>query len=133
MYENVGADILRNNKFAVVTMSGGQGTRLGYKGPKGTFKIDVEPQAKYLFEIIVDTLQRANKKYNVTIPWYIMTSNENNDEIVKFCKLIFSSAFILNKLHITCDSPNKISPSSSLASIMSCGNSEYSITFTFPS
>ncbi len=84
MYENVGADILRNNKFAVVTMSGGQGTRLGYKGPKGTFKIDVEPQAKYLFEIIVDTLQRANKKYNVTIPWYIMTSNENNDEIVKF-------------------------------------------------
>lgn len=84
MYENVGADILRNNKFAVVTMSGGQGTRLGYKGPKGTFKIDVEPQAKYLFEVIVDTLQRANKKYNVTIPWYIMTSNENNDEIVKF-------------------------------------------------
>lgn len=84
MYENVGADILRNNKFAVVTMSGGQGTRLGYKGPKGTFKIDVDPQAKYLFEIIVDTLQRANKKYNVTIPWYIMTSNENNDEIVKF-------------------------------------------------
>ena len=84
MYENVGADILRNNKFAVVTMSGGQGTRLGYKVPKGTFKIDVEPQAKYLFEIIVDTLQRANKKYNVTIPWYIMTSNENNDEIVKF-------------------------------------------------
>ena len=74
MYENVGADILRNNKFAVVTMSGGQGTRLGYKGPKG----------KYLYEIIVDTLQRANKKYNVTIPWYIMTSNENNDEIVKF-------------------------------------------------
>lgn len=84
MYEEIGADILRNNKFAVVTMSGGQGTRLGYKGPKGTFKIDVEPQAKYLFEIIVDTLQRANKKYNVTIPWYIMTSNENNDEIVKF-------------------------------------------------
>lgn len=84
MYEDVGADILKNNKFAVVTMSGGQGTRLGYKGPKGTFKINVEPQAKYLFEIIVDTLQRANKKYNVTIPWYIMTSNENNDEIVKF-------------------------------------------------
>ena len=84
MYEEIGADILKKNKFAVATMSGGQGTRLGYKGPKGTFKIDVEPQAKYLFEIIVDTLQRANKKYNVTIPWYIMTSNENNDEIVKF-------------------------------------------------
>ncbi len=84
MYEEVGVGIVKNNKFAVVTMSGGQGTRLGYKGPKGTFKIEIEPHAKYLFEIIVDTLQRANKKYNVTIPWYIMTSNENNDEIVKF-------------------------------------------------
>lgn len=84
MYEEIGADILKKNKFAVVTMSGGQGTRLGYKGPKGTFKIDVKPHPKYLFEIIVDTLQRANKKYNITIPWYIMTSCENNDEIVKF-------------------------------------------------
>lgn len=84
MYEEIGADILKKNKFAVVTMSGGQGTRLGYKGPKGTFKIDVKPHPKYLFEIIVDTLQRANKKYNITIPWYIMTSHENNDEIVKF-------------------------------------------------
>jgi len=39
---------------------------------------------KYLFEIIVDTLNEANNKYNVIIPWYIMTSNENNDDTVKF-------------------------------------------------
>ena len=83
-YEEIGADIVRNKKFAVATMSGGQGTRLGYKGAKGTFKIDVEPEPKYLFEIIVDTLQRANKQYNTIIPWYIMTSHENNQEIVDF-------------------------------------------------
>lgn len=39
---------------------------------------------KYLFEIIVDTLKQANTKYNVIVPWYIMTSNENNDDTVKF-------------------------------------------------
>lgn len=83
-FEEIGANVVRTNKFAVATMSGGQGTRLGYKGAKGTLKIDVEPEPKYLFEIIVDTLQRANKKYNTIIPWYIMTSHENNQEIINF-------------------------------------------------
>lgn len=83
-YEAKGIEVVKNNEFAVVTMSGGQGTRLGFSGPKGTFKINVEPEPKYLFEIIVDTLKRANKEYEVTIPWYIMTSKENNDDIIKF-------------------------------------------------
>ena len=83
-YEQKGEEIIKKNAFAVVTMSGGQGTRLGYNGPKGTFKINVKPQPKYLFEIIVDTLKRANEKYQVMIPWYIMTSEENNDEIIHF-------------------------------------------------
>ena len=83
-FENAGIDVLKNNKFAVVIMSGGEGTRLGYNGPKGTFKIDVEPRPKFLFEIMADSIQRANKKYGITIPWYIMTSNKNNDEIVNF-------------------------------------------------
>lgn len=39
-----------------------------------------------MFEIIVDTLKRANNKYNVTIPWYVMTSKENNEDTVKFLK-----------------------------------------------
>ena len=83
-YENIGIDILKNNKFAVIIMSGGEGTRLGYNGPKGTLKINVEPKPKYLFEIMADSMQRANKKYGITIPWYIMTSNKNNDKIVDF-------------------------------------------------
>ena len=56
-FENAGIDVLKNNKFAVVIMSGGEGTRLGYNGPKGTFKIDVEPRPKYLFEIMADSIQ----------------------------------------------------------------------------
>ena len=81
---SVGEDIIKSGKFAVATMSGGQGTRLGFNKPKGMFKIDVEPEPKYLFEIVCDTLKRANKEYNTIIPWYIMTSQENNDDIVNF-------------------------------------------------
>lgn len=46
--------------------------------------MDLEPQGKYLFEIIIDQLLEANKKYNITIPYYVMTSEENNDDTVKF-------------------------------------------------
>ena len=46
--------------------------------------MDIGKNGKYLFEVIVDTLTRANKKYNVVIPWYIMTSRENNKNTVKF-------------------------------------------------
>lgn len=80
----LGNKVIVNREFAVATMSGGQGTRLGYSKPKGTFQINVKPRPKYLFEIVCDTLKRANEKYNITIPWYIMTSEENNDDIIEF-------------------------------------------------
>ena len=85
-YEEIGADVVRNKKFAVATMSGGQGTRLGYKKAKGTFKIDVEPEPKYLFQILAENLEEANKKYGIVIPWYIMTSTENDKETEEFFK-----------------------------------------------
>lgn len=56
----------------------------GHPRAKGTYKIEFEDGGKYLFEIIVDTLKRAGEEYGVTIPWYIMTSNENNEDTVSF-------------------------------------------------
>lgn len=82
--DNLGEEVLKNNQYAVVTMAGGQGTRLGHSGPKGTFKLDVYGKGKYLFEILAENLKEANKKYGVTIPWYIMTSKENNQTTVDF-------------------------------------------------
>ena len=82
-YENIGIDAIKRGKFAVVTMAGGQGTRLGYKGPKGTFELDITPK-KSLFEILCDTLKDACAKYKVVIPWYIMTSTYNDEATRKF-------------------------------------------------
>ena len=82
-YTKIGEEIIRRGKFASVTMAGGQGTRLGHTGPKGTYMLPLD-KPKSLFEICSDTLKRAKGKYNVFIPWYIMTSRENNDDTVKF-------------------------------------------------
>ena len=83
-YKNIGIDIIKSNEYAVITMAGGQGTRLGHNGPKGTYMIHLNNGDKYLFQIIVEALQKANNKYSVTIPWYIMTSEENNDQTLAF-------------------------------------------------
>ena len=37
-----------------------------------------------MFEILTETLKDANRKYGVVIPWYIMTSKENNAATVEF-------------------------------------------------
>ncbi len=80
-YTEIGEDFIKRGKLGFVTMAGGQGTRLGHPGPKGSFEL---VNGKTLFEIICDTLKENNEKYNVSLPWYIMTSRENNDETVKF-------------------------------------------------
>lgn len=84
-YEEIGKQAILGNKCAVLTLAGGQGTRLGYSGPKGTFELDIKPK-KSLFEILCDNLKEAKKKYNVIIPWYIMTSIYNDKETKNFFK-----------------------------------------------
>ena len=82
-YENIGKHAIQEGKLAAVTMAGGQGTRLGHNGPKGTYDIGLDSH-KSLFELLSDGLKEAGKKYDVTIPWFIMTSRENNEETVNF-------------------------------------------------
>lgn len=82
-YIEEGERLIKLGKLAVVTMAGGQGTRLGHNGPKGTFDLGLESH-KSLFEILCDTFKETMEKYNVAVPWYIMTSKENNDDTVRF-------------------------------------------------
>ena len=84
-YEEIGKKAIKAGKLAAVTMAGGQGTRLGHIGPKGTFDIGLDSH-KSLFELLCDYLKSESKKYGVDIPWFIMTSRENNNETVEFFK-----------------------------------------------
>ena len=85
-YKILGENIIKNNQYAVVIMAGGQGTRLGFKGPKGTYKLQVGKNGKYIFEILIETLKKSKEKYGILPYLYIMTSMQNNDETINFFK-----------------------------------------------
>lgn len=84
-YTSLGENAIKARKLAVVTMAGGQGTRLGHNGPKGTYDLGLDSH-KSIFEILCDTMKEACEKYNVTIPWYLMTSDANNKDTIQFFK-----------------------------------------------
>ena len=76
-YSNIGNKIINSQKLAIITLAGGQGTRLGYKGPKGSYEIDVPPK-KSLFEFACDNLKRLYESSGIYLNWYIMTSPSND-------------------------------------------------------
>ena len=82
-YTSLGESAIKAGKLAVVTMAGGQGTRLGHNGPKGTFDLGLDSH-KSIFEILCDTMKEASQKYNAVIPWYLMTSDANNEDTIQF-------------------------------------------------
>ena len=82
-FQETGEKAIRAGKLAAVTMAGGQGTRLGHNGPKGTYDIGLESH-KSLFELLSDSLREQGRNYDVIIPWFIMTSEENNKETIEF-------------------------------------------------
>ena len=85
LYKDIGIDYIKNGKVAVCTMAGGQGTRLGHAGPKGTFIVPFTKIAhKSIFEINADVFKKCHKKNGVWPQWYIMTSKENDQKTREF-------------------------------------------------
>ena len=80
---SIGVKAIKSGKVGVITLAGGQGSRLGFNGPKGTFCLDIKPK-KSLFEILCDYLKYYSLKYKVNIPWYIMTSTDNYFDTISF-------------------------------------------------
>ena len=84
-YTRIGIELIKNRKLAVCTLAGGQGTRLGHNGPKGTFIVNFDKIAsKSIFEIHADNILRIYNNYQVFPFWYIMTSKDNDIETKEF-------------------------------------------------
>lgn len=72
-----GAAAIAAGRVAAFTVAGGQGTRLGYDGPKGTYPV-TSVTKKTLFQVFAEKIARSGKRYGATIPWFILTSEINN-------------------------------------------------------
>ena len=83
LFENVGIKAIKSGKVGVITLAGGQGSRLGLSAPKGTLCLETNPP-KSLFEILCDYLKKYAFKYKVKITWYIMTSTNNYFDTINF-------------------------------------------------
>lgn len=81
--EEVGEEWIRCGKVAVFLVAGGQGTRLGFDGPKGMFPIG-PVTGKSLFQLHAEKILAASRDYGVAIPWYLMTSETTDEETKKF-------------------------------------------------
>lgn len=77
----VGAQAIQNGRVAAFTVAGGQGTRLGYDGPKGTYPVTPLTN-KTLFQVFAEKILRSGERFGVSIPWFILTSEINNDATI---------------------------------------------------
>jgi UDP-N-acetylglucosamine/UDP-N-acetylgalactosamine diphosphorylase len=75
----LGEKLISQGKVAAFVVAGGQGTRLGFDGPKGNLPIS-PIENKTLFQIFAETIAAASQEYHTTCPWYIMTSSLNHQQ-----------------------------------------------------
>lgn len=82
-FEKIGLEAIRAGKVGAVLLAGGQGTRLGFEHPKGTFNIGLTHEL-FIFEQQMKNLMEVIDKAGIFVPLYIMTSEKNNEETIQF-------------------------------------------------
>jgi len=83
-YFSLGISAIKEHKVAAVLLAGGQGSRLGFDGPKGSLNVGINKEL-YIFEILINNLLDVLKQAdNTWIYLYIMTSAKNNTETIEF-------------------------------------------------
>lgn len=78
-----GNEAISKGKVAVVLVAGGQGSRLGFDGPKGAYKIG-PVSGKPLFYFHSRKILALARRFGARIPFYVMTS-ETNDAATRAC------------------------------------------------
>ncbi len=79
----IGEEKLRRGKVAAFLVAGGQGTRLGFEGPKGCYPVG-PLSGKTLFQWHAEQILARSRRYGAAIPWYIMTSGQNDRDTKLF-------------------------------------------------
>ena len=75
----LGSELMRAGKVAYVLVAGGQGSRLGFDGPKGKYLVG-PVTGRTLFGWHAARIQAARDRYGAIAPWYVMTSATNDAE-----------------------------------------------------
>lgn len=76
-YRSAGEHLLRTGRVAAFVVAGGQGSRLGFEGPKGCYPA-TPVLKKPLFRVFAEQLLAARRRFGRVVPWYIMTSPLND-------------------------------------------------------
>lgn len=82
-YEQSGLEAIRAGKLCLLLLAGGQGTRLGYDKPKGSFNIGIHREL-YIFQLLIEHTLDVVHMADTWIPMYIMTSDINYCDTVRF-------------------------------------------------
>jgi len=82
----LGSRLISAGKVAALVVAGGQGTRLGFDGPKGDFPIS-PIKNKTLFRLFAEYIAAASEKYRTVLPWYIMASSLNFSQITEIFRV----------------------------------------------
>jgi UDP-N-acetylglucosamine/UDP-N-acetylgalactosamine diphosphorylase len=68
-----GEKALQSGKVAVLMVAGGQGTRLGFSGPKGCFEIGAH-SGKSIYQLQAEKVLSMSRRVGKSIPFLVMTS-----------------------------------------------------------
>lgn len=72
-----GRQLLATGKVGIFLVAGGQGSRLGFEGPKGC--LPVGPlSGKTLFQLHSEKIAAIRQAHGARVPWYILTSRAND-------------------------------------------------------
>jgi UDP-N-acetylglucosamine/UDP-N-acetylgalactosamine diphosphorylase len=77
---------IRAGKVAAFCVAGGQGTRLGFNGPKGTFPVTPLTK-KSLFQVFAEKIKRSSERYETVIHWFVLTSEINHAATAEYFEL----------------------------------------------
>ena len=78
-----GEELVAAGRVSALVVAGGDATRLGHPGPKGSLPI-TPVKRKPLFQVFAEQILAAERRYGGPVPWYVMTSQTNREAIGEF-------------------------------------------------